>query len=96
MNAATQQVIEFLGSPGLNFGSEEDLLLLADPTALQNRVAALLDEPHNYLEGESASTLKTQLALADWPSIAQEFQTRMEMAARFFDADARAAKAPSA
>ena len=98
MNVATQRVIEFLGHPELNFGTEEDVLLLADPVALQNRVASLLDEPQKILSEQHTDDLKEQLPAADWPFIAQEFDTRVNMAARFFDADAQGvttADAPS-
>jgi hypothetical protein len=45
MNPTTEEVIQFLNHPELNFGTEEDLLLLADPEAFQAEVARLLQEP---------------------------------------------------
>src|SRR5690606_16366206 len=92
MNDTTQQVIEFLSYPELNFGSEEDILLLAEPQALQSRVASLLDQPHGFLSTPEADELKSRLHDADWPVVAQEFSTRVDMTARFFDADAEAAQ----
>ena len=87
MNAVTQEVIEFLGYPEHSFGTEEDVLLLAEPEALRARVSDLLDEPKpNW----SADGLKERLGEADWPFIAQEFQMRVNMASRFFDRDALA------
>ena len=89
MNPTTQQVIEFLSHPELPFGAEEDLLLLADPIALQERVASLLEEKPAVLGRENSDTLKSQLAQADWPFIAQEFRARVEVASQFFDGDAQ-------
>lgn len=91
MNPTTQQIIEFLSHPELPFGAEEDLLLLADPQALRDRVASLLEEFPAVLGAENSSGLRAQLGQADWPLIAGEFRARVEMASRFFDGDAQAA-----
>ena len=90
-NSTTQQVIEFLSQPSLPFGSEEDVLLLSDPEALQTRITTLLDENPTVLDG-NAEELKSKLAEADWPLIAQEFRARVAVASGFFDGDAQAAK----
>ncbi|MBV9865883.1 MAG: hypothetical protein JO316_11055 [Abitibacteriaceae bacterium] len=89
MNQATQDVIEFLNHPDLSFGKETtDLELLDAPELLHQRVADLLEEPSSSLaEGESEK-IRSQLAQADWPAIAQEFRNRMSMTASFFDSDA--------
>ncbi|MBW3637964.1 MAG: hypothetical protein KY445_16090 [Armatimonadetes bacterium] len=89
MNPTTQQIIEFLSHPELRFGGEEDVLLLADPADLQSRVALLLDESPAILGQDNSQTLKTQLAQADWPLIAGEFRSRIEMASGFFGIDAQ-------
>ncbi|HEX8237785.1 MAG TPA: hypothetical protein VF600_17725 [Abditibacteriaceae bacterium] len=89
MNPTTEQVIEFLNHPELNFGTEEDLLLLADPDSLHQEVARLLQEPHAFLENNQAETLRSRLNDADWPRIAEEFRNRVDIAARFFDPDAQ-------
>lgn len=90
MNPITQQVIEFLTHPELSFGGEEDVLLLADPQALQSRVAVLLEESSAVLGQENSQNLKFRLGEADWPVIAGEFRSRIEMASGFFGPDAEA------
>jgi hypothetical protein len=89
MNSITHEVIEFLNHPELNFGTQEDLLLLADPALLQQEVARLLQEPHAFLDENDAETLRRRLGEADWPQVAEEFRTRVDIAARFFDPDAQ-------
>lgn len=89
MNQATQDVIEFLNHPDLSFGKETtDLELLDDPELLRQRVEDLLEEPSAFLQEGESENLRSQLAQADWPSIAQEFRNRMSMTASFFDDDA--------
>lgn len=90
MNPSTQQVIEFLSHPELPFGTEEDVLLLSDPEALQSHIASLLEEHPAVLGSESTRGLIARLTEADWPFIAQEFQARVAMASGFFDAEAGA------
>lgn len=92
MNSTTQQIIEFLTHPELRFGGEEDVLLLADPQALQSRVALLLDESPAILGQEDSQNLKARLGEADWPLIAGEFRSRIEMASGFFGPDAQASQ----
>lgn len=89
MDPVTQQVIQFLSHPELPFGTEEDVLLLADPSSLRERVIALLEESPSVLGAEQSRTLSSRLTQADWPLIAQEFQARVDTAASFFDADAQ-------
>lgn len=90
MHPTTQQIIAFLSHPDLPFGAEEDVLLLADPEALQTRVAFLLEEHPAILGGSNTESLKQQLGEADWPFIAQEFRARVQLVSGFFDADAHA------
>ena len=89
MNPTTEEVIEFLNHPELQFGTEEDLLLLADPDSLQEEVARLLQEPHAFLESAHAENLRSRLNEADWQRIAEEFRNRVDIAAQFFDPDAQ-------
>jgi hypothetical protein len=89
MNSTTEAVIEFLNHPELNFGTEEDLLLLADTDALHAEVARLLHEPHAFLESSQAESLRSRLSEADWTRIAEEFRNRVDIAAQFFDPDAQ-------
>jgi hypothetical protein len=89
MNPTTEEVIEFLNHPELSFGTEEDLLLLADPQAFHQEVDRLLQEPHAFIESVHAENLRSRLSSADWPRIAEEFHNRVEIAARFFDPDAQ-------
>lgn len=88
MNPITQQIIAFLSDPALPFGTEEDVLFLSDPLALQARVEALLDEFPTLLGAQETQSLKQQLSAADWPLIAQEFRARVQVASGFFDSDA--------
>ncbi len=89
MNPTTEEVIQFLNHPELNFGTEEDLLLLADPEAFQAEVARLLQEPHAFIESDQAENLRGRLHEADWARIAEEFRNRVDIAAQFFDPDAQ-------
>jgi hypothetical protein len=89
MNETTHEVIEFLNHPELNFGTEEDLLLLADPVSLQEEVARLLLEPHAFLNSADTDNLRSRLHDADWSRVAEEFRNRVDVAARFFDPDAQ-------
>ncbi len=88
MHPTTQQVIEFLSHPELPFGTEEDVLFLADPESLRNRVASLIDEFPAVLDNSESQNLKAHLSDADWPFIAQEFRARVELASGFFSDDA--------
>lgn len=88
MSNFTQRIIEFLSHPELPFGTEEDQLLLEDPAALRERVAALLDEYPNILE--DTADLKEHLDEVAWTFVGMEFQARIEVASRFFDEDAGA------
>jgi hypothetical protein len=90
MHPTTQQIIAFLSHPDLPFGAEEDVLLLADPEALQTRVAFLLEEHPAVLGGSNTESLTQQLGEADWPFIAKEFRARVQLVSGFFDADAQA------
>lgn len=89
MDPVTQQVIQFLSHPELPFGTEEDVLLLADPASLRERVLALLEESPQVLGADQSNSLRSRLAQADWALIAQEFRARVDTAASFFDADAQ-------
>ncbi len=93
MNSITQHVIEFLSHAELPFGGEEDVLLLADPESLQAHVAFLLAESPAVLGAEESQNLKVRLGEADWPLIASEFRSRIEMASGFFGPDAGASSA---
>jgi hypothetical protein len=90
MHPTTQQVIAFLSNSDIPFGTEEDVLFLADPEALQTQVAFLLEEHPAVLGSSDTQSLKQQLGEADWPFIAQEFRARMQLVSGFFDADAQA------
>ncbi len=90
MNPTTQQVIAFLSHPDLPFGTEEDVLFLADPEALQTQVAFLLEEHPTVLGNPDTENLKQHLREADWLFIAQEFRARVALASGFFDGDAQA------
>jgi len=92
MNQATQSVIEFLSHPELNFGTEEDLLLLDEPTELAAEVARLLQNQNAFFDAAQTEELQNQLPQVDWNEVAQEFRNRVQMTARFFDGDAQTHK----
>jgi len=89
MNQTTQDVITFLNHPELDFGNNAtDAELLANPQLLLQRVHDLLEEcPDCFTSQEEGENLLARLGEADWPCVADEFQTRLKMASRFFDRD---------
>jgi hypothetical protein len=90
MNQITQDVIEFLTHPDLDFGDNPmDAALLDKPELLQQRVRGLLEVPPPFLSSHEAAGLRARLDEADWPTIALEFRTRLHMAAQFFQTDAK-------
>ena len=90
MNQATQDVIEFLNHPDLDFGQPEDVDMLDNPELLHQKVRVLLDDPPSFLASqEEALNLRHRLHEADWHAVAHEFRTRLSMASGFFDEDAQ-------
>src|SRR5688500_18371073 len=89
MNQTTQDVIEFLNCPDLDFGGNATAAeLLANPQLLYQRVCDLLEAfPTCLTSREAGENLRARIDEADWSSIAEEFQTRLKMASRFFDRD---------
>lgn len=88
--SATQQVIAFLSNPEVSLADPAELpLLLADPDELHQAVKAQLETPRAVFAEEAAS-LKARLNEVDWPHVAREFQSRLDLAAGFFDPDAQA------
>lgn len=87
--SATQQVIEFLSNPEVSLADPAELpLLLADHDELRDSVAAELETPR-VLSSEEAESLSARLGEVDWPQVAREFQSRLDLAAGFFDPDAQ-------
>ncbi|HVF09904.1 MAG TPA: hypothetical protein VNA16_03830 [Abditibacteriaceae bacterium] len=89
MNQTTQDVIEFLNHPDLDFGvNANDAELLANPELLRDRVHALIaDVPAFLTSREEGEELRGRLGEADWPCIAEEFQARLKLASSFFGRD---------
>lgn len=89
-NQTTRDVIAFLTHPDLDFGhSPPDLELLAEPQEMHQRVHLLLDDAPAFLTGQQdAKDLQARLNEADWPAIAREFQSRINLTSQFFGQDA--------
>ena len=92
-NHPTQQVIAFLSDPEVSLADAADLpLLLADTEELRQAVEAQLEAPR-ALSSREAASLRARLDEVDWPLVAREFQSRLDLAAGFFDPDAQAHRA---
>ena len=89
MNQTTQDVIKFLNQPDLDFGNNAtDAELLGHPEILHQRVHDLLQDcPDCFTSQDEGMDLLTRLNEADWPCVAEEFQTRLKLAAGFFGRD---------
>lgn len=96
-NHPTQQVIAFLSDPEVSLADAADLpLLLADTEELRQAVEAQLEaqlEAPRALSSREAASLRARLDEVDWPLVAREFQSRLDLAAGFFDPDAQAHRA---
>ncbi len=90
MNQTTQDVIEFLTHPDLDFGDNPlDVELLGQPQLLQQKVRQLLSTPASFLGSWEAEALRSRLDECDWPAVAEEFRMRLKMTSQFFDRDVR-------
>ena len=89
MNQTTEQVLEFLNFPDLDFGTNSlDLEMLQEAGLMRDLTLRLLTGPLPSEESRAAAqALSGHLDEVDWDAVAKEMQTRVDVTSSFFDPD---------
>ncbi|MGI4791146.1 MAG: hypothetical protein ACRYFS_20145 [Janthinobacterium lividum] len=89
MNQTTEEVLEFLNFPDLDFGTTPlDLEMMQDPALMRDLTIRLLTGPLPSDESrKAAQALSGRLDAVDWDIVAKEMQARVSLASGFFDPD---------
>lgn len=94
MNQTTEEVLEFLNFPDLDFGTTPlDLEMMHDPALMHELTARLLTGPLPSDDSRTAAhALSGRLEDVDWETVAKEMQARVSLTSGFFDPDAKASQ----
>ena len=91
MNQTTEEVLEFLNFPDLDFGATPlDLEMLQEPALMRDLTTRLLTGPLPSDKSRAAAqALDGRLGEANWDTVAREMRARVSLASSFFDPDAQ-------